>query len=83
MSIRNGILTAEVEIDLDCYADEIIDYFEDDFKERFEEDDYTYELLLEYVKELEADIYRNYHKKERTIESIYNDLEDIIRKVGK
>lgn len=68
------IITVEAEIDLDDYEDYI--------RERFCYST-TEELLLEYIKELEADIYRNHHKKERTIESIYNDLEDIIRKVGK
>ena len=58
----------QVEIDLAEYEDEIRDYLNGTIKED----------LLEYVRELERELYFYHTKGNITVEKIYNDLRRII-----
>lgn len=58
----------EVEVDLADYEDEIRDYLNGTIKED----------LLEYVRELEKELYFYHTKDNITVEKIYNDLRRII-----
>ena len=58
----------EVEVDLAEYEDEIRDYLNGTIKED----------LLEYVRELEKELYFYHTKSNITVEKIYNDLKRII-----
>lgn len=67
------IITVEAEIDLDEYEDYIREkfcYFT------------TKELLLEYIEELHKDLYVYSRPVERTVESIYEDLNNLIKEMN-
>lgn len=75
------IITVKAEIDLDEYEDEILEYYKDALTPDITEK-YGYNLLLEYVEELNKDLYFRARPTERTVESVFNDLQNIIRKVN-
>ena len=59
----------EVEVDLAEYEDEIRDYLNGGIKEK----------LAEYVMELYKDLYIYATPTKRTVESIYNDLDRMMK----
>lgn len=71
-------ITIDHEIDLTDYEDEIKEYYETYMRDY--EENLLLEDLKEYVEELQKDLFYRHTPNNRTIESIFNDLENLVKK---
>ena len=76
--ITMGKITTEVEVDLDDWLDDILDYYKIEFTEKYKPNNELQEKLQEYVNELEKDLYVYARPTQRTIESIYEELKGLL-----
>lgn len=71
-------ITIDHEIDLADYEDEIKEYYETYMQD--DEENYLLEDLKEYINELQKDLFFRNTPAKRTVESIFNDLENLVNK---